>query len=103
MEIILTLDANEEWGKTTGKGPIAIEKMSVELGLYNFEKDQVINLPPTFPQSKRTLDHILVTNRVRECVEAMACRLHRISSRHWVTTEGLIWTSISNDYCELGM
>ena len=50
--------------------------MVVSVGLRNLEMEQVGKLPPTFPLSGRTLDHILVTEGVLESVEAMARTPH---------------------------
>jgi len=72
MHIVLTLDANEEWVDKTKKGESEIHKMAVSVGLRNLEMEQVGKLPSTFPLSGITLDHILVSEGVLDCTEAIA-------------------------------
>ena len=67
MEVVVLLDANEEW---TGKSKV--KEMAIEIGLYNVGRRIHDNtLPPTFPQSVKTLDYILVSEGVVGNIEAM--------------------------------
>jgi len=50
--------------------------LSESLGLTNIEKEYKGKLPPTFPQSGKTIDFILISEGVKKCIEAVGRTPH---------------------------
>ena len=66
-DILLTLDANEEWRPGT-----SIKLFASKLGLYNIAEHTHDNLPPSRPKSMKTIDFILGTERVLDSVKNLS-------------------------------
>ena len=62
-EVLISLDANEQWGPKT-----KIRTFASKMGLKNIAAETHENLPPSRPQSKRTIDFILGTRGVLDSV-----------------------------------
>ena len=75
-EFLLMVDANEGWEEGTNTNPAQIQQMSRQLGLINLEKEIHGRLPPSFPQSGRTIDFLLASEGVRDSVEALGRTPH---------------------------
>ena len=66
-DVIIALDANEEWNETS-----KIKTFASKLGLYNIAKQTHELLPPSRPQSKKTIDFVLATERVSDSVRHLS-------------------------------
>ena len=75
-ELILCLDANEEWFDKSKTILSSVKAMSESLGLTNLEKEYKGTLPSSFPQSERTIDFILASEGVLSCVDVIGRETH---------------------------
>ena len=66
-DVILAIDANEEWTAST-----KIRRFASKLGLKNIALETHGSLPPTRPQSKKTIDFVLGTENVLESVKYLS-------------------------------
>ena len=65
-EILLAMDANEEWTNSS-----AVKKLAQNNGLYNLANSMYDELPPTKPSSGNTIDFLFGTKHVLVGVAAM--------------------------------
>ena len=66
-EVLLALDANEEWSHAA-----KIKTFASKLGLLNIAKTTHDDLPPSRPQSNKTIDFILGTETILDSVKYLS-------------------------------